>query len=105
MNFYHEQFLNFYHQQFLGLSVPKGNPWIRSVRQGIKRAHIGMGSQQEVRRLLTRGMLTKMQKSVQAWGGKRAGVMDWSGANILFHVASVGTICQRTRGVPQSILF
>ena len=33
-------------------------------------------------------------------GGRRKGVIDWSGANVFFHVASVGIICQRKRGVP-----
>ena len=60
--------INFYHEQFLGLSVPMSNPLIRSVRQGIKRAHVGMGSQQKVRRPLMWRMLTEMQESVQAWG-------------------------------------
>ena len=50
----------------LGATVPMSNPLIRSVRQGIKRAHIGMGSQQKVRRPLTWGMLTEMQERVQA---------------------------------------
>ena len=64
--------INFYHEQLLGLSVHMSNPLIRSVRQGIKRAHVGMGSQQKVRRPLTWGMLTEMQESVQAWGvGRR----------------------------------
>ena len=56
--------INLYNEQFLGLSVPMSNPLIRSVRQGIKRAHVGMGSQQKVRRPLTWGMLTEMQESV-----------------------------------------
>ena len=37
--------INFYHEKFLGLSMPMSNPLIRSARQGIKRAHVGMGSQ------------------------------------------------------------
>ena len=60
--------INFYHEEFLGLSVPMSNPLIRSVRQGIKRAHVEMSRQQRVRRPLTRGMLTGMQGRVQAWG-------------------------------------
>ena len=60
--------INFYHEQFVGLSVPLSSPLIRSVRQGIKRAHVGIGSQQEVRRPLTWGILTEMQESVQARG-------------------------------------
>ena len=38
-------------------------------------------------------------------GDRREGVMDWFGANVFFYVASVGIICQRERGVPQSIMF
>jgi len=60
--------INFYHEQFVGLSVPLGNPFIRSVRQGIKRAHVEKGSQQRVRRPLTWGMLTGMQENVPSWG-------------------------------------
>ena len=40
--------INFYLEQFLGLSVPMRHPLIRCVRQGTKRAHVGMGSQQKV---------------------------------------------------------
>ena len=87
--------INFYHEQFLGLSVPMSNPLIRSVRQGIKRAHVGMGSQQKVKRPLTWGMLTEMQESVQAWGV--GGRVLWIGLALTyyFYVASVGIICQR----------
>ena len=60
--------INLYHEQFWRVSVPMSNPLIRSVRHGVKRAHVGMGSQQKVRRSLTWGMLTDMQESVQAWG-------------------------------------
>ena len=45
--------INFYHEQFLGLPVPMSNPLVGFVRQGIKRAHVEMGSQQKVRRPLT----------------------------------------------------
>ena len=94
--------MNFYHGQFLGLPVPMSNSLIR---QGIKRAHVGMSSQQKVRRPLTWGILTEMHESVQAWavGGR----VLWMGLALtyFFHVASVGIICQRKRGVPQSILF
>ena len=31
-------------------------------------------------------------------GGRREGVMDWFGANVFFHVASVGIIFQREKG-------
>lgn len=60
--------INFYHEQFVGLSLPLGNPLIRSVKQGIKRAHVEKGSQQRVRRPLTWGILTRMQESVPSWG-------------------------------------
>ena len=60
--------INFYHGQFLGLSVPLNNPLIRSVRQGIQRAHIRNDNQHKVRRPLAWGMITKMQESSQAWG-------------------------------------
>ena len=36
--------INFYHEQCLGLSLPISNPLHRSVRQGIKRAHVKIGS-------------------------------------------------------------
>ena len=60
--------VQFYHEQFVGLSLPLGNPLIRSVKQGIKRAHVEKGTQQRVRRPLTRGMLTNMQESIPSWG-------------------------------------
>lgn len=60
--------INFHHEQFVGLSVPMGNPLISSVRQGIKSAHVEMGSQQRVKRPLTWGMLTGMQGNVPSWG-------------------------------------
>ena len=69
--------INFYHEQFVGMSVPMGNPLIRSVRQGIKRAHVEMGSQQRVRRPLTWGMLTGMQESIPSWG--EGGRVLWIG--------------------------
>ena len=46
--------------------MPMSNPLIRSVRQGIKRAHVEMGSQQKVKRPWTWGVLTEMQEGVQA---------------------------------------
>ena len=58
--------INLYHEQSLRLPVPMSNPLIRSVRQGIKREHVGMGSRQKVRKPLTWGMLTEMQERVQA---------------------------------------
>ena len=36
--------IKFYHEQFLGLSAPMSNPLIRSLKQGIKKAHVGIGS-------------------------------------------------------------
>ena len=48
--------------------MPLGNPLIRSVKQGIKRAHVEKGSQQRVRRLLTWQMLTGMQENIRPWG-------------------------------------
>ena len=97
--------INFYHEQFLGLSVRVSNPLIRYVGQGIKRAHVGMGSQQKVRRPLTWRMLTEMHESVQACGVD--GRVLWIGLALTyyFYVASVGILCHRERGVPQSILF
>ena len=59
---------NIYHEQFVGLSMPLGNLLIRSVRQGIKRAHVEKGTQQRVRRPFTSGMLTRMQERVLSWG-------------------------------------
>ena len=59
--------INFYHEQFVGLSVPMGYPLIRSVSQGIKRAHVETGSQQRVRRPLTRRMFRGMQGSIASW--------------------------------------
>ena len=54
----------FHNEQFVGLSLPLGNPLIKSVKQGIKRAHIEKGTQQRVRKSLTWGILTRMQESV-----------------------------------------
>ena len=34
----------FYHEQFVGLSLPLGNQLIKSVKQGIKRAHVQKGT-------------------------------------------------------------
>ena len=39
--------INFYHEQFVGLSMLLGNPLIKSVKQGIKRAHVEKGAQKE----------------------------------------------------------
>ena len=39
--------INFYHEQFVGLSMLLGNPLIKSVKQGIKRAHVEEGAQKE----------------------------------------------------------
>ena len=50
-----------YYEQFVGLSMPLGNRLIRSVKQGIKRAHVEKGTQQRVKRPLAWGMLTRMQ--------------------------------------------
>ena len=60
--------INFCHEQFVRPSMPLGNPLIRSVKQGIKRAHIEKGTQQRVRRPSTWGMLTRMQESIPCWG-------------------------------------
>ena len=98
--------INFYHEQFLGLSVPMSNPLIRSVRQGIKRGHVEMGSQQKMRRPLTWGMLTEMQESVQAWGV--GGRMLWIGLALTYFLmlrASELFANGKALGVPQSILF
>ena len=48
--------------------MPMNNPLIRSVRQGIERAHVETGSQQRVRRPLTWGMLRGVQRSIASWG-------------------------------------
>ena len=40
--------VQFHHEQFVGLSLPLGNPLIRSVNQGIKTAHVEKGTQQSV---------------------------------------------------------
>ena len=42
--------VQFYHEEFVGLSLPLGNPLIRSVQQGIKRAHVEKCTEQRVRR-------------------------------------------------------
>ena len=53
-----------YHEQFVGLSLPLGNPLIKSVKPGIERAHVEKSTQQRVRRSLTWGILTRTQESV-----------------------------------------
>ena len=90
--------INFYHEQFLGLPVPMSNPLIRSVGQGIKRAHVGMGSQQNVRRPLTWGVLTEMQESVQAWG--IGGTVLWIGLALTnFLMLRTSELFAKGRGV------
>ena len=69
--------INFYHEQFVGLSMLMNNPLIRSVRQGIERAHVEKGSQQRVRRPLTWGMLRGMQGSIASW--REGGWALWIG--------------------------
>ena len=51
-----------------GLSVTKHIPLIRSVRQGVRRLHAEMGSQQTVRRQLAYGILAGTQGGVQTRG-------------------------------------
>ena len=58
----------FYHMQVVGLSLPLGNPLIKSVKEGIQRAHVEKGTQQRVRRPWTWGILTRMQESASYWG-------------------------------------
>ena len=89
----------FYHEQFVGLSAPMNNPLIRSVTQGIKRAHAETGSQQRVRRPMTWGMLRGMQASIAPWG--EGGRVLWIGLALsyFFDVASVSIVCQGERGV------
>lgn len=41
--------INVFNGQFMGLSLPLDNPLVRSVNQGIKRAHVERGSQQRER--------------------------------------------------------
>jgi len=57
--------------------MPLGNPLIRSVKQGIKRAHVEKGSQQRVRMPLAWGMLAGMQENVLSWGV--GGRVMWTG--------------------------
>ena len=57
----------FFHGQFEGLSSPLCNPLIKSMKQGIKRAHVDNGTQERARRPLMWGMLTRMQESFPYW--------------------------------------
>ena len=71
-----------YHEQCVGLSMPLGNPLIRSVKQGIKRAHVEKCTQQRVRTPSTWGMLTRMQDSVPSCGV--GGRVVWMGLALPF---------------------
>ena len=66
--------VNFNHDQLLGLSMPVGNRSIKSVREGIKMSHVGMGSEQNVTRPLTWG-------NADGDAGERSGMggMLWIG--------------------------
>ena len=59
--------IKFYHEQFEGLSLRLGNSLIKSVKPGIKRAHVEKVTQQRARKPLTWGILTRMQESVPYW--------------------------------------
>ena len=60
--------VKFYREQWGGLSLPINHVRVRAVRQGIKRAHVESGSQQRLRRPLTRRMLAGMEAGSQEWG-------------------------------------
>ena len=43
------------------MKLPLDSPYIKGVRQGIKRKQVEAGTEQRVRRPMTWGMLTEMQ--------------------------------------------
>ena len=73
-----------------------GNPLIRSIKQGIKRAHAEKGTQQRVRRPLTWGMLAGMQEK---------GGMDRLGVIVFSDVAGIGNVRGGVWGVSQYLWF
>ena len=60
--------VNVYCEPWVRLSLPMEHVMVRAVRQGIKRAHVESGSQQRLRRPLTRRMLAGMEAGSQEWG-------------------------------------
>lgn len=55
----------FYHEHWMGLSLPMHHLSIETIRKGIKKAHVEIGSQQRVKRSLTWGMLAEMESNVR----------------------------------------
>ena len=49
--------INVFHEQWVGRSLPLDHFWIKTVKEGIKRAHVEGGTQQRMRRLLSWEML------------------------------------------------
>ena len=69
--------VDFYHRQFRNQSLPLSSPFLKGVGQGIRRKHVEAGSRPKVRRPLTWGMLSSMQREVE--GGKEEGRVLWRG--------------------------
>ena len=71
----------------MGLSLPSGNSLIKSVKQGIKRAHVEKGTLQRVRTPLIWGILTRMQESVPYWGV--GGRVVWIGLALSYFLSLI----------------
>lgn len=81
--------ISFFHQQYMGVKLPLGNAFLKGVRLGIKRRQVGEGVQQRIRRPLSWGMITEMQREAAGWG--QGGRVLWIGlalSNLLMLRAS-----------------
>ena len=66
--------VNFFHEQWMGKTLPLNHFRIKAIKEGIKRAHVEGGTQQRMRRPLSREMLKEMEEAAKEWevGGRVA---------------------------------
>ena len=89
----------------MGLALPLGNPLIRSVKQGIKRAHVEKGTDAESEKATDVGYADEnaREHSLLGCGGK--GGMDRLGVVLFSDVAGIGIVRGGEGGVPLFLLF
>jgi len=69
--------VNFYHLQYKRMKLPLDSPYIKGIREGIRRSQAEAGLEQRVRRPLTWGMITEMQPEFKGEGER--GRVLWIG--------------------------
>ena len=97
--------INLYLELFVGLSLPRGNPLSKSVRQGIKRAHVEKGTQQRVRRPLTWGYTDEHAGERLILGGRGKDGLDRLGVVLTLDATVLGVVRGGEGGLQYHLFF